>query len=42
MPRDHTLTSKLIAAAASVMLSAFFLATAIAPAIPAATGGTIV
>ena len=42
MLRSDTLTGKIAAALTSVMLSAFFLATAIAPAIPAAGGGTIV
>ena len=42
MSNNATLLSKIAAAATSVMLSVFFLATAIAPAIPAAGGGTII
>ncbi len=42
MFRNDTATGKIFAAIASVMLSVFFLAAAIAPAIPAVGGGTIV
>ena len=42
MLRNNTLTGKIAAALTSVLLSAFFLAMAIAPAIPAVGGGTIV
>lgn len=42
MLRIETFTGKIAAAATSVFLSALFLAAAIAPAIPAAGGGTIV
>jgi hypothetical protein len=42
MFRNDTLTGKIAAAVTSVVLSVFFLATAIAPAIPAAGGGTLV
>ncbi|WP_277754160.1 hypothetical protein [Porphyrobacter sp. GA68] len=42
MSRNTNLLSKVATAVSSVVLSAFFLAIAIAPAIPVAGGGTLV
>ncbi len=42
MPRTNHIRSKALAAVTSLAVSAFILTMAIAPAIPAATGGTMI